>query len=777
MKQWWLKILPIMIFGLLLLPSLATAQYETLDTPTATSKADQLLTQALAAAKRGEMAAYNNLMSGYACYRTGVCRDTNDPNSGWINPSDLNLDDPRTQEALSARYRDIIRHWNDYRLGRTAVPGSSSEEVLRVLNQEHNALRSRMSPGSQDRADGIAAEHARQDIADGKAAAQECHTGMFSFNFGACAVEAIGYLNENLIVPGGRLIIGWSNDIFNLSFQYSVREFGTHANSAAVKAGWTLVRDFTNIALIFALLYAAAAIILQLKGVNGKQLVGYVILAALLVNFSAFFASIVINSSNVLANQIYCTAADCKENSNETPDLSHQIFNRILRPDYKLPAGESSWSVIVQVIARGLGQFALSLITATVLLAGAVAMIVRFIQLLLVIIFSPIFFLGKTFPLFKKGADKWQDTLISQAIFAPAFLLMILIVIQFLKTAQIQPGTAGIAGEIIYMGLINGLMIGALLIGRQFGAAGSSFAQKKLRGLAGSLAIGAPARLARTTLGRAGKSLTENESIQKQAVQRGVGGWMARQVLRGSDKLSKASFDVRNIGDLEKKLDLGKVSKTQKDKKTRGFAGDISDKAARTTEMVKLFKNEPSKENQSRAAEAKRVESQLQKDLTRIDQGVAREEANLLKLVQSKEQKMAEAAAAGLDIPQVQIKQMEDEIAQTQANIAAKKAQADKERALLKELITKQQELQKEALATNQERFAQSLENTKDAPWYHFNKIPFTNKPTRTRKAQAKKIREEFGKTKGQKDLERISKILEEAEKEKPAEPAAPTTA
>ncbi len=75
-------------------------------------------------------------------------------------------------------------------------------------------------------------------------------------------------------------------------------------NASFVAESWTVVRDLSNIFFILILLYVAIQTILGL-GHETKKIIVQVIVMALLINFSMFFAKVVIDSSNILALVFY----------------------------------------------------------------------------------------------------------------------------------------------------------------------------------------------------------------------------------------------------------------------------------------------------------------------------------------------------------------------------------------------------------------------------------------------------------------------------------------
>src|SRR3989344_5597701 len=128
-------------------------------------------------------------------------------------------------------------------------------------------------------------------------------------DFGCNVVYGITIVFHNLFMPLAGQVLKWANDFFNLVFQYTVRDFGNYISPTttgadgttvstigAVQRGWTVSRDLVNMALIFVLIYAALGLILKADN-NQKKVVAYVIVVALLVNFSAMLTGIVIDAS------------------------------------------------------------------------------------------------------------------------------------------------------------------------------------------------------------------------------------------------------------------------------------------------------------------------------------------------------------------------------------------------------------------------------------------------------------------------------------------------
>ncbi len=342
------------------------------------------------------------------------------------------------------------------------------------------------------------------------------------------------------------------NELFNKVVDLSVREFSDFAKRGAVKDAWTIMRDVVNFSLIFALVYAALGIILDLSKVDGKRLVINIIIVAMLVNFSAFFTHIVIDASNVIANQFY-VAAGGGTTAGGSPNLSGKFRDAFMMdftqstlsnvPDMP-PGTEKGAHSLFGVIASQFFQSIMVLVTMLVLLAGAVMFLIRVIKLLLVIVFSPIAFLG--FALSGRMgeiAQTWYKTLINEALWAPAFMFMIFLSIKFITVFPMKPTSqmksilqVGIgewvtsaAALVLSFAFANGMMIGSIIVAKKFGAAGADAGTKfGGRMIGGTLGVGK--RIAGKTGGWVGRRMANAPGVGR--VSGALGRWGGS--LRGS---------------------------------------------------------------------------------------------------------------------------------------------------------------------------------------------------------------------------------------------------
>lgn len=287
---------------------------------------------------------------------------------------------------------------------------------------------------------------------------------------------------------------------------------------------WSVVRDIVNLTFIFGLIYVGFRTILGADS-NTKRLLAYIIIGALLVNFSLFITKLVIDVSNITAVEIY-QQMEIGEYSRDPAHKDLKISEILLTRMgiLQLVTLSNVGTTFAESTGKSLGNndgylvFAIGatifiLVAAFVFAAGAILLVIRFGVLLILMVLSPIAFVAAFFPAIGGWSRMWWQTLFSQAIFAPAYLFMLyltLVVAQGYRGntqgfAGIFTNEAGISGDgfiaAAFFAITIVLMIASLIIAKQAGAWGGSRA----------LAIGNMARRAgqgwvgRKTLGNTAK--------------------------------------------------------------------------------------------------------------------------------------------------------------------------------------------------------------------------------------------------------------------------------
>src|SRR3989344_3830907 len=182
----------------------------------------------------------------------------------------------------------------------------------------------------------------------------------------------------------------------------------------AVTVGWQIVRDFSNMFFILIMIVISLATILRIEKYNYRQLLGKLILMALLVNFSQVIAVTIMNAVNLLAATFY--------QGGMAKDLAQAAF-KVAWPVGGLKLIMSGG--IPAALTLGFSQIMFQLVATVVFLALAILFLVRLVGLYVLIIFSPIAYVGNILPATQKFAEQWWHTFVKYLIWVPVALFLI----------------------------------------------------------------------------------------------------------------------------------------------------------------------------------------------------------------------------------------------------------------------------------------------------------------------------------------------------------------
>lgn len=233
-----------------------------------------------------------------------------------------------------------------------------------------------------------------------------------------------------------------SGKLLDISINYSLNIGANATLMATIDSIWTTFRDIANMFFIFALLYIAFATMLQVNGFQTKQILTKLIIIGLLLNFSLFFTKVIIDFSNVLAYNFYTAISGNVVNDKATithggkpiPTISGRFINQLgLKGIYTDAAfsatgqagGATDNERFRQIWKVMLFGAIFLFILAFIFLAGAIMFIIRTVMLLFLMLFSPLAFIAYILPGTKQYGDMWFNRLVSEAFFAPAFLLLV----------------------------------------------------------------------------------------------------------------------------------------------------------------------------------------------------------------------------------------------------------------------------------------------------------------------------------------------------------------
>lgn len=189
----------------------------------------------------------------------------------------------------------------------------------------------------------------------------------------------------------------------------------------ALNITWGLVRDFVNMFFILILVFLAIATILRINKYSDKRMLLYVIMAALLVNFSMPITMIVIDASN-LAMGFFIDNINTASGSYANALLNNMEFSEAL-DSTTTDNIETGVAVMVAIIFK--------FILAFMLFVLGITLVIRLVAFWVLIILSPLAFFAMALPgtMISKIKDGWVSKLVGWALYGPVMLFFFWIAI------------------------------------------------------------------------------------------------------------------------------------------------------------------------------------------------------------------------------------------------------------------------------------------------------------------------------------------------------------
>ncbi len=280
---------------------------------------------------------------------------------------------------------------------------------------------------------------------------------------------------------------------------------GSYINHVIVKEAWPFIQGVANLGFIFVLLYIALATTLRMEavGTSVQRLLPKLLIGALLVNFSLVVGGLLIDTSRVIM------AAEMRlmSGGEVTPDkLPDKLLERSRAVEGQVNAFKSSsgayrggfWATALRLIQGS----AFRVLLAAAFGVVAINLFVRYIALIVLLIFSPIPYLAFILPKTKGISDHWWGMFLKWVFYGPIVLFFLIIITQIQNidvatsaaTSSENIDTAAFK-EFVKFIIIVSLFFVANTVGKKFAGVGSdavmSFAAKNKRAAAiGVAALG-----------------------------------------------------------------------------------------------------------------------------------------------------------------------------------------------------------------------------------------------------------------------------------------------
>ncbi len=279
------------------------------------------------------------------------------------------------------------------------------------------------------------------------------------------------------------------------------------ATNPIIKTGFNITLGITNIFFIIILVVVGIMTILRRSSWSWQKRLGNLIIAIILVNFSIYIASLLINVSNVFTVAIaqnFCAS-----------DLFGSLHLGATYGILQKALGGSAFTSLITAPAAMIAAASLTLVGALTIFALFIFLIIRYVILILLLAIMPIAWIGFVAPDFKIPGvgnpwQKWWSEFTKWLIVGPVMAFSLYLTIATLKglgTATSSVTSSGLAG-----GLSGVLNIVAALIMSIFGL----YVAVKGSGFAGALIAGGLAAGTGWVAGKVGQ-LGEKAGFRQQA--------------------------------------------------------------------------------------------------------------------------------------------------------------------------------------------------------------------------------------------------------------------
>ena len=443
---------------------------------------------------------------------------------------------------------------------------------------------------------------------------------LVSFDLQNCIYDTLAYIS-NTALSMSNLVLSLSGTILNgamiLTLNMSTLVGGSNN---IIDATWSTIRDMASIIIIFFLLYESIKIIIGVSDSKVKHIIVMVAVAGILLNFSLFFTKIGIDTSNLVGLAFYRAIAPSGANlslsdtaytgntvstatANSTSNyignaftsggISDEFMNALkIQTTAAYQQGATNALTIIQ---SGIYGTILQLIAAFVFAAAAFLFFIRIGLLMVLMVFSPFYFMGLIVPKVEEKISKpWLDMFIDQCLILPIFMFFAYITLRVITNPGFQSiinpndgaGTASVGMFIQYFIAIILICI-SLVAALKYANVGKDFVNKGIKTAKkwGSGAVSGTAGFAgRNTFGAAATKANESEFMKKMYetnpnAARLLSGTFAKvgssygKAREATEKKNKAVFE--NIG----KVDRAKFKEGPEGDKAYNEAKNVANSA------------------------------------------------------------------------------------------------------------------------------------------------------------------------------------------------------
>lgn len=297
---------------------------------------------------------------------------------------------------------------------------------------------------------------------------------------------------EKLLMDGMALLFKGINFLVGLVLSVATKIFNTIIGESSfigndiVKQGWPFIQGVANLGFIFALLYIALATTLRMESVGAsiQRLLPKLLIGALLVNFSLVIGGVLIDTSRlVMALEINLVGGVNKENLlKKLVDQTAALKNQTASLDQKFHLDGSKDTPQDSLESFFIKQL---LVTSTLvalcfgIFIISVNLFIRYIAILILLIFSPLAYLAIALPQTTGYAKQWWSMFLKWVAYGPIVLFFLAIILRLQSTNLLSVPKDGLTNNAFMQRMIQFIVVISLLyiahvVGKKAAGAGSS---------------------------------------------------------------------------------------------------------------------------------------------------------------------------------------------------------------------------------------------------------------------------------------------------------------
>ncbi|MDD5341761.1 MAG: hypothetical protein PHI73_00265 [Patescibacteria group bacterium] len=220
-----------------------------------------------------------------------------------------------------------------------------------------------------------------------------------------------------------------------IDIMLTVAKFNNFVRSYAVEKGWVAVRDLCNMLLIIVLLIIAWGTVMRIESYHYKRSLPKFILMAFLINFSKSIAGFFIDLSQVIMMTFVNAFKDAAAgNLTSGAGLQKILMFSEQIGDQKVEVGEVIGAIILGIILLAIMIGAVLMVT--IILLG------RILMLWILVVLSPLAYLGEAMDKMKSLASKWWKMFGQYLVVGPVLAFFLWLAMTVLSNPA-HPGQAG----------------------------------------------------------------------------------------------------------------------------------------------------------------------------------------------------------------------------------------------------------------------------------------------------------------------------------------------